>query len=135
MGHSGRRYPMRLFFWGDDYDTESDLFESLLSERGTGRLDHPIYGSVDVVPFGAVSRRDDLKTGANQAVFDVTFWETIGLIYPTGQTDPASELLTALDEYNAAVSSEFDNITSLDTAIEQSTLKNSYLALLDTAKS
>lgn len=135
LGHSGRRYPLRIFFWGDDYDQEAEAFEVALLERGTGKLEHPIYGTVDVVPFGTITRRDDLKTGANQAVIEVTFWETIGLIYPAAQTDPASAVLSAVDDYNAAVSEEFNDVTSLDSAVEQATFKNSYQALLDNASS
>lgn len=133
LGHSGRRYPLRVFFWGDDYDQEAEAFESALLERGTGKLEHPIYGTKDVVPFGTITRRDDLKTAANQAVVEVTFWETIGLIYPAAQTDPASSVLAAVDAYNAAVSDSFSESLGLDTAIERVTLKNSYQSLLDTA--
>lgn len=135
LGHTGRRYPLRVFFWGDDYDQEADQFEAALLERGTGRLEHPIYGTVDVVPFGTITRRDDLKTAANQAVVEVTFWETIGLVYPAAQTDPASAVLTAVDEYNEAVAAEFEDVTSLDSAVEQASFKNSYEALLDSARS
>ena len=135
LGHTGRRYPLRVFFWGDDYDQEADQFEAALLERGTGRLEHPIYGTVDVVPFGTITRRDDLKTAANQAVVEVTFWETIGLIYPAAQTDPASAVLSAVDEYNDAAAAEFEEVTSLDSAVEQASFKNSYEALLDSARS
>lgn len=135
LGHSGRRYPLRVFFWGDDYDQEAEAFESALLERGTGKLEHPIYGTKDVVPFGTITRRDDLKTSANQAVVEVTFWETIGLIYPAAQTDPASSVLSAVDAYNAAVSDSFNEVIDVDTAIERVTLKNSYQSLLDTASS
>lgn len=135
LGHSGRRYPLRVFFWGDDYDQDAEAFEAALLERGTGKLEHPIYGTVDVVPFGTITRRDDLKTSANQAVIELTFWETIGLIYPSAQTDPASAVLASVDEYNAAVSEEFQEVTDLDSAVEQATFKNSYQALLDSASS
>lgn len=134
LGHTGRRYPLRVFFWGDDYDQEAEQFEAALLERGTGRLEHPIYGTVDVVPFGTITRRDDLKTAANQAVVEVTFWETIGLIYPAAQTDPASAVLSAVDEYNEAAAAEFEEVTSLDSAVEQASFKNSYESLLDSAR-
>lgn len=133
LGHSGRRYPLRVFFWGYDYDREAEAFEAALLERGTGKLEHPIYGAVDVVPFGTITRRDDLKTSANQAVIEITFWETIGLIYPSAQVDPASSVLSAIDEYNTAASDEFNNVTSLNSANEKATFKNSYKALLDNA--
>tara|TARA_R110000744_G_scaffold333450_1_gene438841 strand:+ start:2656 stop:3882 length:1227 start_codon:yes stop_codon:yes gene_type:complete len=135
LGHSGRKYPLRVFFWGSDYDQEADAFEAALLERGTGKLEHPIYGTVNVVPFGTITRRDDLKTGANQAVLEITLWETIGLIYPAAQTDPASAVLTAVDEYNDAAAAEFEEVTSLDSAVDAATFKNGYQALLDEAKS
>lgn len=132
LGHTGRRYPIRAFFSGGDYDLAADEFENLLLERGIGRLEHPLYGTIDVIPFGAITRRDDLKSAANQAVIELTFWETIGLVYPTAQADPASSVLAAVSEYNAAVSDEFAESLSLDTAVERVTFKNEYLALLDT---
>lgn len=135
LGHSGRRYPLRVFFWGDDYDQQADAFELALLERGTGRLEHPIYGTVDVVPFGTITRRDDLKTAANQAVLEITLWETIGLVYPTSQSDPASGVLAAVDDYNAAASAEFEDVTNLDSAVDSATFKNDYQALLDSASS
>jgi prophage DNA circulation protein len=135
LGHSGRRYPLRIFFWGAEYDTEAEAFETALLERGTGLLEHPIYGSITVVPFGAITRRDDLKTAANQAIYEVVFWQTIGLVYPTVQIDPASAVLTAIDEYNDAAADEFWDVINLDTATDEVVFKNQYLALLDTAQS
>lgn len=134
-GHTGRRIPLRLFFWGDDYDLESDAFEELLKERGTAKIEHPVYGVIDVVPFGTIARRDDLKTAANQAIWEITFWETIGLLFPSAQSDPASEVLTAIDEYGAATAEEFEEVTSLKSAVEQVTFKNVYSALLDSVSS
>lgn len=135
LGHSGRRYPLRVFFWGDDYDLETDIFESALLERGIGKLEHPVYGPVDVVPFGSITRRDDLKTAANQSVVEVTFWETIGLVYPSSQTDPSSSVQIAVSEYNAAASEEFADLTSLDSVVEQTSLKSVYQSLLDATTS
>ena len=135
LGNTGRRFPLRMFFWGNDYDQESDAFEAALLERGTGKLEHPIYGTVDVVPFGTITRRDDLKTAANQAIIEVAFWETIGLLYPASQTDPASEVLASVDEYNAAAAAEFEEVTDLDSAVEQSSFQNTYQATLDATKS
>lgn len=134
LGHSGRRYPLRVIFWGDTHDIQAQEFEKLLQETGEGRLDHPAYDSINVVPFGTVTQRDDLKTAANQSIIDVTFWETIGLVYPSPQTDPASNVLTSLDEYNTAAADEFDSLTSLGTTVEQSVFLNNYNAVLDQVK-
>lgn len=98
MGITGRKYPLTAFFSGSDCDLEANAFEDALAERGRGRLEHPIYGTVDVVPFGTVTRNDALKTAANQSVVEVTFWQTIPLVYPIPQTDPASEILGNIQE-------------------------------------
>lgn len=135
LGHSGRRYPLRLFFSGDDYDLEADAFEETLIERGVGKLEHPLYGTVDVVPFGAITRRDDLKTAANQAIIQVTFWETIGLIYPSSQQDPGTAVLNAVSDYNNAAAEAFEEDTDLDSAVERVTFRNDYLAIFDQTRS
>lgn len=135
LGNTSRRYPLRLFFWGADYDLRAEEFENLLAERGRGRLEHPIYGTVDVVPFGTITRRDDLKTAANQAVVEVTFWETIGLVYPTRQGDPASQVRQAVDHYNAAAAEDFADGVSVETAAQRVTLKNTYESLIGSVQS
>lgn len=94
-GRTGYKYPITAYFSGRDCDTEATAFEDALAEAGIGKLDHPIYGTVDVIPYGAVTRRDALKTAANQSVVEVTFWQTIPLIYPLAQNDPASDVLFA----------------------------------------
>jgi len=134
-GNSGRRYPMRVIFWGDDHDLEANIFDEALSENGVGKLEHPFYGTVDVVPFGAITQRDDLKTAANQSVFELTFWATIGLVYPTSQVDPASEVLTAVEEYNTAVAEEFEEVIDLDTEVKKADFEGTYTAVLDSTKS
>ncbi len=129
-GHSGRRYPLRLFFWGDDYDQKVAAFEEMLLQPGIGQLDHPIYGSLDVVPFGTIKRRDDLKTAANQAILEVTFWETLDLIFPSVQNDGAAETLSAIDAFN----NSFDENISTKSAVEKASFKSSYDSFLKSAK-
>jgi len=134
-GNSGRRFPLRVFFWGDDYDLEADAFDAALLESGIGRLEHPKYGTVNVVPFGPIAQRDDLKTQANQAVIEFTFWESINFIFPSVQDDPASGVLTAVEEYNAASAQAFEDTLDIDSAVEQATAKSAYQRLLDATKS
>ena len=135
LNHSGRRYPLRVFFWGENYDEVADVFMASLLESGTGRLEHPRYGVVDVVPFGGISQRDNLKTAANQAIIEVEFWETIGLVYPSAVSDPASSVLEAVDEYNDAAAAAFEGDLELDNALDSVNFKNSYQTLFDGAVS
>lgn len=135
LGRKGRRYPLRVLFAGDDHDLEADAFELTLLERGAGVLEHPRYGQVDVVPFGEITQRDDLKTRANQTVIEVVFWATIGTAYPTGQTDGAAEALAAVDEYQAAASQELEDALVVDTQFEEVTFRDQWGGLLDNVES
>lgn len=133
-GVSGRRFPLRIYLHGENYDLEAETFLNALSETGFGVLEHPMYGPFNVVPFGTITRRDDLKTAANQAIFEVTFWETIGLVYPTTQIDPGSAVLLAVDEFNTASSEQFDKNIDIDTAIERVSFQNKFRDLYNKAK-
>lgn len=113
-GHGSRRYPILAYFNGDNCDLEATSFEVALLERGRGRIEHPFYGTFNVVPFGEVGRRDDLKEAANQAVVETTFMTSTDL-YPSSQSNPRNELAAALVAYNAAVAQQFTATTSLGT--------------------
>lgn len=133
LGNTGRRYPFRVIFSGPDYDLQATKFSKALAERGIGKLETPLYGVIDVVPFGSITRRDALKSAGNQAIFEVTFWETIGLIYPSAQKDPASSVQSSVSEYNIAASEEFEVALVLEGAVDETREKSIYQRLLDEA--
>lgn len=135
LGRTGRRLPLRLIISGDDYDLQAQQLLDALTERGTGRLEHPAYGVIDVVPFGRISRRDDLKTAGNQAVFDVQFFETIGLSFPTSQMDPSDQVETAIDEYNETSAEQFKEKAQLDTTVKKTAFQNVYERALGVTRS
>jgi hypothetical protein len=83
-----------------------------------------------VVPFGDITRRDDLKTAANQTVIEVTFWTTIGAIYPQAQAHPQSEIIAALSNFDAAAAQQFADSTSLLTAVSRANSKAGIRGLL-----
>jgi len=123
-GTSGRRFPMLCYFSGDDHDIEAKGFVALLNEDGFGRLEHPLYDPADVVPFGEITRRDDLKTAANQTVLEVEFWETLGVIYPAGDTDLSGTVTASVDDFNAASAAQFEKQIDLDSEAETITFKD-----------
>lgn len=126
LGHTGRQYPLRVILWGADYDAQAEDFEQALLARGIGKLEHPMYGTVDVVPYGSITRRDDLKTAGNQAIIEVTFWETINLVYPSAQIDPAAEVAKTIDDFNNTV-----QLSGLDSAVSIATFEATFTGLLD----
>ncbi|MCP4472787.1 MAG: hypothetical protein GY815_19275, partial [Gammaproteobacteria bacterium] len=107
---------------------------ALLLARGVGWLEHPIFGTVDVVPFRTISPGDELRPGAHRARAEVPFWETIGLIYPTSQADPAAEVQASLEAFRTKAAETFEDNTDLQDAVGQASLESTYLGLLSTAR-
>jgi hypothetical protein len=129
-GHGPRRYPLRCYFAGPSCDLEATAFEAAILEHGTGLLEHPVYGHVQVVPFGDINRRDDLKTAANQVCVEVTFWTTLGAIYPTNDAHPQNEILAALGDFNVEAAQAFANATNLTTAANKAAAKATIRGML-----
>lgn len=133
-GRGGRRYPLRCFFHGADYDQAAAAFEALLWQRGPGVLEHPLYGAIDVVPTGEISRRDDLVEEAEQAIIQVEFFETIDLQWPRSQAHPAAEVATAIESYNATFADQFETLVNVAEAVGRADLRGVFNALLGSAK-
>jgi prophage DNA circulation protein len=112
-GTSGRRYPLLCYFSGADCDREALAFEGLLVERGAGRLDHPLYGRVNVVPFGTITRRDDLRSAANQTIIEVVFWATLGAIFPSNQVSPKHDVTVSIGLTQQALGGQFARTMNL----------------------
>lgn len=131
-GYGARRYPLRCIFWGPDHDRVATAFELALLERGVGKLTHPLYGLIDVVPFGGVGRQNDLVREANQSTVDVVFWTTFGSVYPSGVPDARNELVAALENFDAAAAQQFTGATDLTTTVARANTKNDIRAGLTT---
>jgi hypothetical protein len=129
-GFGSRRYPLRCIFWGDDHDLAATRFEALLLEDGVGKLEHPLYGTVDVVPFGTITRNDALKTAANQTIIELEFWSTLRAIYPEARADPQNEILAALGTFNAAAAQQFADTMDLKGALNKARSKATIRNLL-----
>lgn len=129
-GHGARRFPLRCFFAGEDHDLDAQAFEDGLLERGLGRLEHPLYGTFDVVPVGDITRRDDLKEAAGQTVIEVTFWTSVDAIYPAGQTSLRSEVELGVNAVTEAAGAQLEQSVDLSTVASQEAAKASVAGLV-----
>jgi hypothetical protein len=129
-GFGSRKYALRCYFWGDNCDKEADRFEEACLSDDVGELHHPLYGKINVVPFGTISRRDDLVTAANQSVVDVTFWTTTGLVYPSAERAPLNEVQKSILDYEEETPKWFEETMELKSAQQQAELRGEVLGKL-----
>ncbi len=125
-GYGSRRYPLTCYFSGPNCDRLATAFEAALLENGIGQLEHPLYGDIDnAIPFGSISRRDDLKGAANQSVVEVTFWSTLTSPYPASSLDALNEITGALDGFDLAAAQQFDAMADVASGASMASLKGS----------
>lgn len=121
-GFDSREYPMRAIFSGPNHDKLATAFEAAILEPGIGRLDHPMYGgSLKVVPFGDLTRRNDLVKGGNQTIVEVTFFTSVPQIYPSSEPVGVNEILAAVSAFDEGASKQFFDCTNLKGALNKAT--------------
>lgn len=132
LGRAGRRFPFIIFFSGPDYDTQSDSFFQALEEKGIGTLEHPLYGTRKVVPTGTITRRDDLITGANQAVFSITFSETIvDINFPSSELNEKTDIQSSVDTLDDSISDQYAEKIDPETESESILIQNDLIEKKD----
>ncbi|BAV81058.1 hypothetical protein [Vibrio phage CKB-S1] len=134
LGVTGRRYPMKIITTGDDYDTEAAAWMDALSEQGDAILEHPAYGRRTVAPSGTIKRSDQFVNGANQAVIEVTLFETTGLVYPTQQEDPVAQVEQAVQEADQAAAAQLAAAPYAETVEEEAGFLDSINNAIDTVE-
>ncbi len=130
-GRDSDKYPLRCIFSGPSHDLEAKLFEDMLVEPGRGKLEHPVYGTKRVVPFGEITRRDDLKTSANQTIIEVEFWTQLAEIYPSAAVDPENQIVSALDASTLAAAEQYAALTDLTKQAQKAAAKGTIRGMLD----
>lgn len=134
LGRSGHRFPLRVIFSGGNYDLQADIFDAMLEEQGVGTLEHPLYGTFRVVPFGTITRRDDLKTAGNQAIFDLTFFETNEIVFPVAGVSAATATASAVAAFEAAGPIELALFVELELPEEDAAFKSRFKAALNATR-
>ena len=125
LGLGGRTFPLNCIFSGENCTKDADSFEKLLSERGHGILEHPIYGKINVVPTGKIKRVDNLVNGANESTVEITFAETlVDKDETTSEVATADKLDAAMDEYEDAAANDFANNIQVDTIEDKMQLQS-----------
>jgi len=95
LGNSAKKYPLSLYFTGENYDLTADGFFKALEEKGRSVLSHPRWGKLDVLPL-TWSQSEDLVSGVGAAKFTVEFIAAPDLSL-SAVTDTAAAMQSAAD--------------------------------------
>jgi len=107
LGMANLKIPIRCYISGSDYDLEADRFFKALNEQGYGVLDHPRWGSIDVIPIN-ITQSESFVDGLGRAIFEIEFIE----YYPDATKFPES-LYSKIKNFINDVTGAIDNIFQL----------------------
>ena len=72
LGNAAIEFSVTVYFDGPEYYEEADRFWNALGERGFGRLEHPRYGDIRVLPVSR-TQTESFTTGMRKAEFRIDF--------------------------------------------------------------
>jgi prophage DNA circulation protein len=108
QGAGARTFPLVCIFSGDDYMEKANEFEAMLIERGTAELQHPVYGTLKVIPTGHIEREDDPVNKLGESTVKITFTETITEEEATELNEVAAAAIEEkFDEFSEAAVTDF----------------------------
>ena len=114
QGAGAKSFPLVCIFNGVDGMEKADAFEAMLIERGIAELQHPLYGTLKVVPTGNIERDDDPVNRNGESVVSVTFTETITDEETATLSETAADAIE--DEYeNFSEAAAIDFASDIDT--------------------
>lgn len=117
LGNITPTFPVSCYISGADYDLEADRFWEALHESGPGRLDHPRYGNLSVLPIPE-TQSEEFVDGAGRAVFTITFIraDEKQFEYPSVTIDYATQVSANVDSIGTEIASAVpDEITDTKT--------------------
>jgi len=131
LGNITPTFPVSCYLTGVDYDLEADRFWEAIHEDGPGKLDHPRWGNISVLPVPE-TQTEQFVDGAGRSVFQITFIraDETQFDYPTSTIDYPTQVSAAVDatavEIGEAVPEEITDVRTL------TGLKDQILASMDT---
>jgi len=135
FGVGALSYPLLAIFWGEDHDKEALEFTKILLEPGAGILEHPFYGRLEnMVPLGPIRRRDDLKTAANQTIFEINFVQSSAFQFPAAIVSVSDQIEFDLDAFYRDQAIAFNAGINIESAREKIDLVDSVRAKLNNVK-
>jgi hypothetical protein len=124
QGAGAKSFPLTCIFSGDDCMERADEFEAALFERDVAELQHPVYGTIKVIPTGNIKREDDLISALNESHVTVTFTETIAEDATPMDTATAAEIDEIHEAFSESAAADFADGISTDTVAEELQLQS-----------
>ncbi len=116
------RYPLTIFFAGENNDQESDKFFNACRERGVWNIIHPVRGALDLQ---LISVKEDIQPveSGNMTQFDTEWIEPLKDSVVPSLFQQRSTIDSQIDELNSTASDQVESNVLQKTAAETSSFE------------
>ena len=116
------RYPLTIFFSGEDNDKESDRFFKACKERGVWNIIHPVKGSLNLQLISVAENIQPVESG-NLTQFDTEWIEPLEDSAVPSAFQLRSTIDSQIDEINSTVSDQIGSNILQKTAAQVAAFK------------
>jgi len=116
------RYPLTIFFDGENNDQEADRFFKACSERGVWNVIHPVKGSLDLQLISVKENIEPVESG-NVTQFDMEWIEPLKDSEVPSLFQQRSTIDSQIDELNSTSSDQIDSNVLQETAAQTSSFE------------
>ena len=102
------KYPLTIFFDGEDNDQESDRFFKACDERGSWNVIHPVRGALDLQLISVTENIQPVQSG-NMTQFDLEWIEPLEDSEVSSLFQQRSTIDSQIDEVNSSASDQIDS--------------------------
>lgn len=107
LGVSSFVYPMTLQFEGDNNDLDAHRFAKACAQRGPWQVVHPIYGNLNLQPYGTITVHARPAESGNLTVVDTQWIDSIGDATTVPATEISAQIMQQAEVANAAANDQF----------------------------
>jgi hypothetical protein len=120
LGMANLKIPIRCYISGTDYDLEADRFFKALNEQGYGVLDHPRWGSIDVIPIN-ITQSESFIDGTGRAIFEIEFIEYFSdaTDFPEDLYGKFKDIINAIIGGLDIITQFIDSVISIETSVRR----------------
>ena len=123
------RYPLTIFFDGENNDQEADRFFKACSERGVWNIVHPVKGSLDLQLISVKENIEPVESG-NMTQFDMEWIEPLKDSEVPSLFQQRSTIDSQIDEINSTASDQIDSNVLQQTAAQGASFESTVNAVV-----
>lgn len=125
LGVAADKYPMTIFFDGENHDLIASLFFATCDEKGVWDVTHPVHGKLRL-QLAVVVEKNEPITNGNNTQMDLEWFEPLEDDQLISSAKLAADIEAQIAELNAQAALQMEELADQNSTFSIQSLKNAY---------